>query len=200
MPCGIRFLPRKKTAAFSIRRSLRTLPFFSELSTSPRRKFAKLFSKVLYFIIIIRNIIRFIIVILIIGNAESLGADLLETLLKMEPSKEEEMKLKEHREESSPYKLGPPERFLKAVLDIPFAFKRVDAMLYMSTFDSEISDLRKSFETLEVLSSLPFSTASRDLSFVLRVPGCLRRAAEQQNVPEAAGGGIEDGKQDERWD
>ncbi|CAL9076691.1 unnamed protein product, partial [Musa textilis] len=82
------------------------------------------------------------------GNADSLGTELLETLLKMAPSKEEERKLKAHREDS-PFKLGPAEKFLKALLDIPFAFKRVDAMLYIASFDSEVNFLRKSFETLE---------------------------------------------------
>ncbi|XXG89408.1 hypothetical protein AAC387_Pa12g1411 [Persea americana] len=82
------------------------------------------------------------------GNTDSLGVDLLETLLKMAPTKEEELKLKEFKDDS-PIKLGPAERFLKAVLDIPFAFKRVDAMLYIVNFDSEVKYLIKSFETLE---------------------------------------------------
>lgn len=83
------------------------------------------------------------------GNTESLGTELLETLLKMAPSKEEEDKLREYNEDS-PIKLGPAEKFLKALLDIPFAFKRVDAMLYIINFDSEVNYLKKSFETLEV--------------------------------------------------
>lgn len=83
------------------------------------------------------------------GNADSLGIEFLETLLKMAPSKEEEHKLKEYKDESV-IKLGPAEKFLKAVLDIPFAFKRVDAMLYIANFDSEVKYLKKSFETLEV--------------------------------------------------
>ncbi|KAG0450120.1 hypothetical protein HPP92_027061 [Vanilla planifolia] len=56
------------------------------------------------------------------GNADSLGTDLLETLLRMAPNKEEELKLREHNDSSS-FKLGPAERFLKALLGIPFAFK-----------------------------------------------------------------------------
>ncbi|KAF8402406.1 hypothetical protein HHK36_013361 [Tetracentron sinense] len=83
------------------------------------------------------------------GNADTLGAELLESLLRMAPSKEEECKLKDYKDDS-PFKLGPAERFLKAVLDIPFAFKRVDVMLYIANFDSEVEYLRKSFETLEV--------------------------------------------------
>ncbi|OMO62720.1 Actin-binding FH2/DRF autoregulatory [Corchorus capsularis] len=82
------------------------------------------------------------------GNADTLGTELLESLLKMAPSKEEERKLKEYKDDS-PVKLGPAEKFLKAVLDIPFAFKRVDAMLYIANFESEVEYLKKSFETLE---------------------------------------------------
>ncbi|XP_022734133.1 formin-like protein 2 [Durio zibethinus] len=85
---------------------------------------------------------------LVEGNSDTLGTELLESLLKMAPTKEEECKLKEFKDES-PFKLGPAEKFLKAVLDIPFAFKRVDAMLYIANFDSEIEYLKRSFETLE---------------------------------------------------
>ena len=83
-----------------------------------------------------------------IGNPEGLGAELLETLVKMAPTKEEEIKLREYQGDIS--KLGSAERFLKAVLDIPFAFKRVEAMLYRANFDTEVKYLGKSFQTLEV--------------------------------------------------
>ncbi|KAI3940726.1 hypothetical protein MKW98_030045 [Papaver atlanticum] len=82
------------------------------------------------------------------GNTDTLGTDLLESLLKMAPSKEEERKLKEYKDDS-PFKLGTAERFLKALVDVPFAFKRVDALLYIANFDSEVEYLRKSFITLE---------------------------------------------------
>ncbi|KAF0930902.1 hypothetical protein E2562_036996, partial [Oryza meyeriana var. granulata] len=81
------------------------------------------------------------------GNAECLGAELLETLVKMAPTKEEELKLRDFTGDLS--KLGSAERFLKAVVDIPFAFKRVDVMLYRANFDNEVNYLRKSFQTLE---------------------------------------------------
>lgn len=67
----------------------------------------------------------------------------------MAPTKEEERKIKEFKDES-PFKLGPAEKFLRAMLDIPFAFKRVDAMLYIANFDSEVEYLKRSFETLQV--------------------------------------------------
>ncbi|XP_044962748.1 formin-like protein 4 [Hordeum vulgare subsp. vulgare] len=81
------------------------------------------------------------------GNGECLGAEHLETLVKMAPTKEEELKLRDFTGESS--KLGSVECFLKAVLDIPFAFKRVDAMLYRANFENEIVYLRKCFQTIE---------------------------------------------------
>lgn len=86
-----------------------------------------------------------------------MGTELLESLLKMAPTKEEEWKLKEFKDES-PFKLGPAEKFLKSVLDIPFAFKRVDALLYITNFDSDVEYLMRSFETLEV--SFTFFPAS----------------------------------------
>lgn len=86
------------------------------------------------------------------GNPEGLGADLLETLVKMAPTKEEEIKLRDYRDDLS--KLGSAERFLKAILDVPFAFKRVEVMLYRANFDAEVKYLRNSFQTIEVLWSI----------------------------------------------
>ncbi|XP_031286124.1 formin-like protein 2 [Pistacia vera] len=85
------------------------------------------------------------------GNSDTLGTELLESLLKMAPTKEEERKIKEFKDES-PFKLGPAEKFLRAVLDIPFAFMRIDAMLYIANFDSEVEYLKRSFETLQAAS------------------------------------------------
>ncbi|KAL8546435.1 hypothetical protein ACS0TY_006241 [Phlomoides rotata] len=84
------------------------------------------------------------------GNPEGLGQELFETLVKMAPSKEEEIKLKDFNDDIS--KLGTAERFLKAILDIPFAFRRVEAMLYRANFSPEVKYLRKSFQTLEEAS------------------------------------------------
>ncbi|XP_008800921.2 formin-like protein 1 [Phoenix dactylifera] len=82
------------------------------------------------------------------GNTVSLGSELLEILMKMAPSREEELKLKEYKDDSQ-FKLDSAEQFLKAVLDIPFAFKRVDAMHYIANFDLEVNCLKNSFRTLE---------------------------------------------------
>ncbi|GAA0173038.1 hypothetical protein LIER_26738 [Lithospermum erythrorhizon] len=81
------------------------------------------------------------------GNHDGLGLELLETLVKMAPTKEEEIKLTDYSGDLS--KLGSAERFLKAILDVPFAFTRVDAMLYRKNFDTEVRYLRDSYNTLE---------------------------------------------------
>lgn len=77
-----------------------------------------------------------------------MGSEFYETLAKMAPTKEEELKLKDYNGDIS--KLDPAERFLKDVLDVPFAFKRIDAMLYRANFGTEVNYLKKSFGTLEV--------------------------------------------------
>lgn len=84
-----------------------------------------------------------------LGNVANIGSEVLEALIKMSPTKDEESKLKEHRYDS-PFKLGPAEAFIKAVIEIPFAFKRVDAMLFISDFENEVSYLKGSFRILEV--------------------------------------------------
>lgn len=94
---------------------------------------------------------QIIICICATGNPEGLGPELLETLVKMAPTKEEEIKLRDYKGDMS--KLGSAERFLTAVLDVPFAFKRVEVMLYRANFDTEIKYLRDSFKTLEVLTT-----------------------------------------------
>ncbi|XP_027346111.1 formin-like protein 2 [Abrus precatorius] len=110
------------------------------------------------------------------GNCDTLGTELLESLLKMAPTKDEECKLKKFQDES-PFKLGPAEKFLKVVLDIPFAFKRVDAMLYIANFDSELEYLRKSFETLEVACE-----ELRNSRMFLKILEAVLRTGNRMNV------------------
>ncbi|KAL9325290.1 hypothetical protein ACSQ67_005935 [Phaseolus vulgaris] len=110
------------------------------------------------------------------GNCDTLGTELLESLLKMTPTKDEESKLKGFQDES-PFKLGPAEKFLKVVLDIPFAFKRVDAMLYIANFDSELEYLKKSFETLEVACE-----ELRNSRLFLKILEAVLRTGNRMNV------------------
>ncbi|CAD6215419.1 unnamed protein product [Miscanthus lutarioriparius] len=82
------------------------------------------------------------------GNAHGLGVEALRMLTQMVLSNEEELKLKYFKDDSLT-RLCPVDAFLKAMLDVPFAFKRVDAMLYIASFYLEINQLRMSYATLE---------------------------------------------------
>lgn len=68
--------------------------------------------------------------------------------MKMVPTKEEEGKLSGYKGDIN--ELGSAEKFVKAILRIPFAFVRVEVMLYRETFEDEVVHLRNSFSMLEV--------------------------------------------------
>ncbi|KAL1346070.1 uncharacterized protein [Arachis hypogaea] len=74
--------------------------------------------------------------------------EFLNTLLKMAPSQEEELKLRLFTGDL--HMLGPADRFLKAIVDIPFAFKRIETLHYMCTLSDELITTRDSFGVLEV--------------------------------------------------
>lgn len=108
-------------------------------------------------------------------SPDGLGSEFLETLVKMAPTKEEEIKLRDYNGDI--LKLGSAERFLKAVLDIPFAFKRVDAMLYRTSFDTEVKYLRKSYQTLEAASE-----ELKNSRLFLKLLEAVLRAGNRMNV------------------
>ena len=74
----------------------------------------------------------------------------LEALSKMVPTKEEEAKLANYKGDI--LELGSAEKLVKAMIQIPFAFARIEAMLYRETFEDEVLHLKKSFSILEVTS------------------------------------------------
>lgn len=51
----------------------------------------------------------------------------------------------------SDVKLASSEKFLKEILNVPFVFKRVDALLSVATFGSKIQNLKQSFGVIQVL-------------------------------------------------
>ncbi|KAK6805002.1 hypothetical protein RDI58_002786 [Solanum bulbocastanum] len=71
----------------------------------------------------------------------------LEALAKMVPTKEEEDKLSSYKGDIN--ELGSAEKFVMAMLKVPFAFLRIEAMLYRETFDDEVHLLKKYFSMLE---------------------------------------------------
>ncbi|KAL6999397.1 Formin-like protein 5 [Sarracenia purpurea var. burkii] len=79
------------------------------------------------------------------GN--ELPSELVQTLLKVAPTSEEELKLRLFNGEIS--RLGPADRFLKVLVGIPFAFKRLEYLLFMCTFQEDFSTIKDSFTTLE---------------------------------------------------
>ncbi|GAB2284642.1 hypothetical protein Dimus_019094 [Dionaea muscipula] len=81
-------------------------------------------------------------------EGKELPPELLETLLKMAPTPEEELKLRLYSGELS--RIGPSERFLKMLVDIPFAFKRLESLFFMSTIQEDVAMVKESFTTLEV--------------------------------------------------
>ncbi|KAF8047905.1 hypothetical protein N665_2773s0010 [Sinapis alba] len=85
------------------------------------------------------------------GHYEALGVELLESLSRIALSEEEERKLKSYSddEEDSLIKLAPSEKFLKDLLNVPFVFKRVDALLSVATFGSKIEHLKQSFGVIQ---------------------------------------------------
>jgi len=76
---------------------------------------------------------------------------LIDTILKWIPSSDEELRLRLYTGELT--QLGPAEQFLKAIIDIPYVFQRLDALLFMSNLPEEASNVMQSFATLEVITS-----------------------------------------------
>ncbi|KVH95958.1 Actin-binding FH2 [Cynara cardunculus var. scolymus] len=77
-----------------------------------------------------------------------LPVELISTLLKMAPSQEEELRLRLYCGDVN--QLGPSERFLKNLVEIPFAFKRLEVLLFMSSLHEDYNMAKESFATLEV--------------------------------------------------
>ncbi|KAE8693422.1 Formin-like protein 5 [Hibiscus syriacus] len=80
-------------------------------------------------------------------EANELPIELLQTLLKMAPTEEEELKLRLFTGTMS--QLGPAERFLKALVDIPYAYKKMETLQFMCTLHDDLTATRESFQTLE---------------------------------------------------
>lgn len=80
-------------------------------------------------------------------EGSELPAELVQTLIKMAPTADEELKLRMYSGDLS--HLGTAERFLKVVIEIPFAFKRLESLLFMCTYKEDESTIKESFITLE---------------------------------------------------
>ncbi|XP_045806751.1 formin-like protein 3 [Trifolium pratense] len=83
-----------------------------------------------------------------LNEGNEIPVELIQTVLKMWPTMDEESKLKLYTGDVS--QLGPAERFLKALVDIPLAFKRFESLLFMFTLPEEASNIKECFTTLEI--------------------------------------------------
>lgn len=81
-------------------------------------------------------------------TGEGLKLELLEVLVKMSPTQEEQKALLGFGGDRS--ELGPAERFLISILEIPSAFQRIEAMQFKAGFKEDISHIKDSLQILEV--------------------------------------------------
>ncbi|PWA94123.1 formin, FH2 domain-containing protein [Artemisia annua] len=78
-----------------------------------------------------------------------LPAELIATLLKMAPTQDEEvLQLKLYNGDIN--QLGPSQRFLKNLVEISHAFKRLEALQFLSSVHADYNMVKESFATLEV--------------------------------------------------
>ncbi|KAG9458450.1 hypothetical protein H6P81_002958 [Aristolochia fimbriata] len=114
-------------------------------------------------------------------RGDGLCSQQLEALAKMVPTKEEEDKLSNFRGDIN--ELGDAERFVKEILSVPFAFQRIDAMLYRDNFEDEVVHLRRSFAMLE-----DACTELRSSRLFLRLLEAVLKTGNRMNVGTIRGG------------
>lgn len=81
-------------------------------------------------------------------SGNEIPTEIIHALLRMAPTADEELKLRLFTGDIN--HLGPAERFLKVLVEIPFAFKRLESLMFINTLSEEFSSLKDSFGTLEV--------------------------------------------------
>lgn len=113
------------------------------------------------------------------GN--ELPPEFVQTILKMAPTTEEELKLRLYNGDLS--RLGPADRFLKKLVDLPFSFKRMESLLFMCTFEEDASMVKESFTTLEAAC-----TELRKSRLFLKLLEAVLKTGNRMNVGTFRGG------------
>ncbi|KAJ7292397.1 hypothetical protein O6H91_02G053200 [Diphasiastrum complanatum] len=80
-------------------------------------------------------------------EGEGLSIEVLEALLKMAPTQDEERKLKDYTGDVA--ELDPAERFLITLLEVPLAFQRCRDMLYRASFADEFLQVEEPLKILK---------------------------------------------------
>ncbi|CAO2188302.1 unnamed protein product [Urochloa humidicola] len=115
-----------------------------------------------------------------ITEGTALSVQQLEALVKMKPSEEEEKKLLDYDGDTN---MDPAENFVKALLTIPMAFSRIEAMLYKETFDDEVAHLRMSFALIKGACN-----ELRSSKLFLRLLEAVLKTGNRMNVGTIRGG------------
>lgn len=83
-----------------------------------------------------------------IAGDETISTEVLEKLSKMSLSDEETRKILEFTGPRS--ELGPAEKFLQTLLEVPNAFQRINTMLFRASFKDDMLQLEEAVTVLEV--------------------------------------------------
>ncbi|KAK3127292.1 hypothetical protein QOZ80_7AG0571050 [Eleusine coracana subsp. coracana] len=116
-----------------------------------------------------------------VKEGNELPQELIQTLLRWIPSNDEELRLRLYTGELS--QLGPAEQFLKAIIDIPHVFQRLDSLLFMSNLPEEGSNVKQSFATLEVACQ-----ELRNSRLFLKLLEAVLKTGNRMNVGTFRGG------------
>ncbi|KAG0556792.1 hypothetical protein KC19_11G079200 [Ceratodon purpureus] len=81
-------------------------------------------------------------------DGDGLGQEILEILVKMTPTDEEITKFQEYQ--GDPTLLGPADRFIRGILQIPSAFERLQAMHYRALYGEDLHHIQDTITTLEM--------------------------------------------------
>jgi len=81
-------------------------------------------------------------------EGDGLSVEVLETLVKVAPSDEEKKKFWNYS--GNGLDLGPADRFLQGVLEVPNAFSRLNAMLYRAQYQDELHEIQDAIAILEM--------------------------------------------------
>lgn len=79
---------------------------------------------------------------------DGLSLETLDVLVKMAPTADEATKFLEY--EGDPSMLGPAERFVLGLLQVPNAFERLDVMHYRASFREDLHHIQDAIYILEV--------------------------------------------------
>ncbi|XP_074558703.1 formin-like protein 3 [Curcuma longa] len=113
------------------------------------------------------------------GN--ELPTALLQSLLRMQPTTDEELKLRLYTGDLS--LLAPAEQFLKDLIDIPCAYKRMDALLFMSSLHEDVTIIKEAFATMEATC-----TQLRGSRLFLKLLEAVLKTGNRMNVGTYRGG------------